>query len=353
MPLVIPVFIPHEGCPHQCSFCNQRRISGQDRGPVSGHDVARTVTTWLARAGGRPGREVQVAFYGGSFTALDPARQEELLRAVAPFLARGLVGSLRLSTRPDAVDPGRLALLGRYRVTLVELGVQSMDDRVLALAGRGHDSGAVVRAVRLLREASLQVGLQLLPGLPGESRRSLMRTTRAVIDLRPDMVRIYPALVLAGSPLARMFHRGRYQPLSLAGAVVRVAWMKSRFAAAGIRVVRMGLQAGPDLEEALVAGPWHPAFGELVQARLMLRRTRQLLARVPAGEQVLLSISSRDQSLFRGQHSANIRRLAQLGLADRFALRLDPEQPRGTVRCLGRKMETRGQGPDEFAPAAG
>ncbi len=343
MPLVIPVFIPHEGCPHRCVFCNQRRISGQAGGPVRGRDVVRTVTTWLARAGDRPGGQVQVAFYGGSFTALEPVRQEELLAAVAPFLAKGLVGSLRLSTRPDAVDPERLALLGRHGVTLVELGVQSMDDRVLARAGRGHDSEAVVRAVRLLREASLQVGLQLLPGLPGETRRSLMRTVERIIGLRPDMVRIYPALVLAGSPLARMYRQGRYRPLTLAGAVVRVAWMKSRFAAAGIRVVRMGLQAGPALEDALVAGPWHPAFGELVESRRMLRRTRQVLARVPAGEQVLLSISSRDQSLFRGQRSANIRRLARLGLADRFVLRLDPEQPRFTLRCLGQGPGARGR----------
>ncbi len=335
MPLVIPVFIPHEGCPHRCVFCNQRRISGRAGGLVRAGDVARIVVTWLERAGERAGDDVQVAFYGGSFTALAPARQAELLGAVSPFLASGRVGSLRLSTRPDAVDHGRIALLKQYRVTLVELGVQSMDDTVLARAGRGHDSRAVHCAVRLLRRASLRVGLQLLPGLPGESRRSLMRTVAQVIALRPDIVRIYPALVLEGSALARMYRQGQYRPLTLAGAVARVAWMKRRLDGAGIRVVRMGLQAGPDLEQGLVAGPWHPAFGELVASRLMLRRTRRLLARVPAGKRAVLSIASRDQSLFRGQRSANIRRLAALGLADRFMLRLDPGQPRFTVRCLG------------------
>ncbi len=332
MPLVIPVFIPHEGCPHRCIFCNQRRISGQVAGPVSGRDVARTVALWLARAGHRPGDDVQVAFYGGSFTGLDPVRQAELLGAVAPFLAEGRVGSVRLSTRPDYIDSGRLALLGRFRVTLVELGVQSMDDAVLARAGRGHGSEDVVRATGLLKEAGMRVGLQLLPGLPGESRRSLMRTVERVVSLRPDVVRIYPALVLAGSELARMYRQGAYRPLGLAGAVARVAWMKRRLAAAGIRVVRMGLQAGPELENALVAGPWHPAFGELVESRLMLRTTRRLLAGVPAGEKVVLSISARDGSLFRGHRSANIARLARLGLADRFVLRLDPDQPRFTVR---------------------
>ncbi len=333
-PLVIPVFIPHEGCPHRCVFCNQRRISGHGAVPVTGRDVARTVTTWLDRAAGRTGGDVQVAFYGGSFTGLEPARQAELLGAVAPFIASGRVGSLRLSTRPDYIDSGRLTLLRRFHVSLVELGVQSMDDAVLVRAGRGHDSGDVVRAVDLLRRASIRVGLQLLPGLPGESRCSLMRTVEQVIGLRPDMVRIYPALVLEGSALARLYRQGRYRPLSLDGAVVRVAWMKRRFAAAGIRVVRMGLQAGPELEDGLVAGPWHPAFGELVEARLMLRQARRLLACVAAGMRVELVISSRDQSLFRGQRSANIRRLERLGLADRFVLRLDPDQPRHTVRCL-------------------
>ncbi len=333
MPLVIPVFIPHEGCPHRCIFCNQRRISGHGSGPVTGREVVRIVSTWLVRAADRAGDDVQVAFYGGSFTGLDRARQAELLGAVAPFLASGRVGSLRVSTRPDYIDPGRLALLRHFHVSLVEVGAQSMDDAVLARAGRGHDSADVVRAVDLLRRASIRVGLQLLPGLPGEGRRSLMRTVDRAIALGPEMVRIYPALVLEGSGLARMYRQGRYQPLSLAGAVVRVAWMKRRFAAAGIRVVRMGLQAGPDLEKGLVAGPWHPAFGELVEARLMLRQTRRLLAGVAAGKRVELVISCRDQSLFRGHRSANIRRLERLGLADRFVLRPDPEQPRYRVRC--------------------
>jgi histone acetyltransferase (RNA polymerase elongator complex component) len=334
--LIIPVFIPHEGCPHRCLFCNQRTISGQAGQPVTAADVRAEIHTWLDRASSGK-HEAQVAFYGGSFTALPRFRQEELLTAAAPFLASGQVRSLRLSTRPDCMNAEQAAFLTVHGVTTVELGVQSMNDKVLAAAARGHTAADTGQAVAVLRQAGLETGIQLLLGLPGDNRTSLRRTVERVIALRPDFVRIYPLLVLRGSGLATLFQQGEYTPFSLGKAVVLAAFMKERFERAGIRVVRMGLQAGSGLEASLLAGPWHPAFGELVSSRLMLRQTRKLLAKA-ATDNVALRISSRDQSVFRGMKSANIRRLEQLGLWRRVTLIADAEQARGTVQEVAAKQ---------------
>ncbi len=331
--LVIPVFIPHEGCPHCCVFCNQRKISGFTEKAVTAADVRTTVHAWLDRDGPAQ-RRVQVAFYGGSFTGLPQVRQQELLGAVAPFLEQGRVQSLRLSTRPDYIDQERVDLLRRYKVSTVELGVQSMDDRVLARAQRGHKAADVAQAVPALRRAGMEIGIQLLLGLSGDTRTTLRQTVEQVIALQPDFVRIYPLLVVRNSELAEQYKRGEYTPLSLDKAVVLAAWMKQHFDQAGIRVVRMGLQAGTELESSLLAGPWHPAFGELVASRLMLRQTRKLLSQAPSEGMVQLRINDRDQSVFRGMKSANIKRLQQLGLWQRVVLGTDSTLPRGTVRVL-------------------
>jgi len=330
-PLVIPVFIPHEGCPHSCVFCNQRRISGTLGAPVSASQVADIVCLWLERGRKRGSSLVQVAFYGGSFTCLPRRRQEELLGAVIPFVERGEVQSLRLSTRPDCVDEEIIDLLRQYRVGTVELGVQSLDDTVLARSARGHRAADVERAAGLLKKGGLELGLQLMIGLPGQSFSSLRRTIARVVELDPDFIRVYPVLVVAGSGLELLYNRGEYRPLSLSRAVLQTAWIKKKVTAHGILVLRMGLQPGPELERSLVAGPYHPAFGELVNGRLMLRQTRRLLARVPAGQRVCLQIAPQDQSVFRGLGRVNIQRLTELGLFDRFTLGENQSQPRGTV----------------------
>ncbi|MDD3619311.1 MAG: radical SAM protein [Desulfobulbaceae bacterium] len=335
MAFVIPVFIPHQGCPHTCVFCNQHTITGlAGPAPVTPDGVRAVIEQWLARSPGRIAGGAQVAFYGGSFTGLPRSRQGELLDGVAPFLEAGRVREIRLSTRPDYIDGPTVDFLRQRGVTIVELGVQSMDQVVLDACGRGHTPGQAVEAVRLLRRGGMQVGLQLMVGLPRETTASFLRTVREAARLQPDFIRIYPVLVLRGSELADMLARGKYRPLSLGGGVVRAARMKEYFAARGIRVVRMGLQAGPELEKWLVAGPYHPAFGEMVNARIMLNRTRRILRDVREGEPVRLSISARDRSTFCGVRSANIARLRDLGLLDRFSLVTDADQPRHTVRVM-------------------
>ena len=330
MPLVIPIFIPHEGCPHCCVFCNQRRISGFIDKPVTADDVQAIVRTWLAREGSGD-RQVQVAFYGGSFTALPMTRQQHLLGAVAPFVEQGRVQTIRLSTRPDYIDYEIVNFLQSHNVSIVELGVQSMDDGVLAASGRGHTADDVEKAVTVLRRSGMELGIQLMIGLPGETRRILMKTVERVIALQPDFVRIYPVLVVKNSELATRYVQGTYRPISLDKAVVMAAWMKKRFDESSIRVVRMGLQAGTELEKSLVAGPWHPAFGELVNSRLMLQKTRKLLAGARPNKKYVMSISDKDQSVFRGMKSKNILRLQALGLSDRFTLKAEPDQMRNTV----------------------
>ncbi|MCW5211571.1 radical SAM protein [Desulfobulbus sp. TB] len=330
---VIPIFIPHEGCPHCCVFCNQRRISGYREKPVTAEAVQAIVQTWLERKGAKRGL-VQVAFYGGSFTGLPQERQKELLEILTPFLEQGKVQELRLSTRPDYIDQERVALLQGYQVSIVELGVQSMQDQVLALAKRGHTAADVVQAVPLLRQAGMEIGIQLMLGLPGDTHITLRQTVEQAIALNPDFVRIYPLLVMQQSELAEQYKRGEYVPLSLEKAVVLAAWMKERFDQAGIRVVRMGLQAGPELEASLLAGPWHPAFGELVASRLMLQQTRRLLTQIPVQKSVQLCINDRDQSVFRGMKSINVKRLQQLGLWQHISLSTDSAVPRGTVRMV-------------------
>lgn len=216
------------------------------------------------------GREVAVAFYGGSFTSLPREDQVRLLQPLQDLLASGEVSSIRVSTRPDALDASAAAFLSASGVRTVELGVQSLDDRVLAEAERGHCAADVERAVSCLKGEGLAVGLQLMPGLPGDTAEISVATLTKALILRPDFLRIYPTLVVAGTALARRYAEGRFSPLTLAEAVRLCKMLLHRALLAGVPVVRMGLQPTKDLERAgtILAGPFHPAFRQLVEAEM-------------------------------------------------------------------------------------
>lgn len=282
---------------------------------------------WLARSRRRP--EVQVAFYGGSFTCLDAEEQIRMLEAVQPFLRCGEVQRIRLSTRPDCLDADVCAFLQRMGVGIVELGVQSLDDRVLRLSQRGHSSEDCRRAVGHLKRAGIEAGVQLMPGLPGDSSLSFLRGVREIIDLAPAFVRLYPVLVVGQSGLAEMYRKGEYRPLTMNRAIALTRRARELFIRAGIRVVRIGLQPSVSLEQELLAGPYHPAFGELVVARDWFRRIRALLGTCPSG-QVTVRIAERDLSAFLGPKRMNIKRLARLGLADRLKIETGKAMQRGT-----------------------
>lgn len=332
-PYIIPFFIPHAGCPHQCVFCNQAEISGRNQ-PVAPEEVGQQIIHTLARRRDHQ-RPVQVAFYGGSFTGLDLLAQRRLLGAVQPFIQSGEVAGIRLSTRPDCLDDIRLELLVESGVTLVELGVQSLDTMVLQRSGRGHSVGQVVEAFRLLRQYGLQVGGQVMVGLPGDSPARSVQTCKTLILLKPDCVRIYPTLVMNHTPLQGLYETGQFQPWSLGKTVVVVAKMKELFAGAGVAVIRMGLQAGESLEENLLAGPYHPAFGELVLSRLFFKAVRHAIFRARAwgGGGLRLTISPRDRSLFMGMAKENYQRLQRGGWLEGVELHVDGGQPRFTVQC--------------------
>ena len=216
-------------------------------------------------------------------------------------------------------------------VETVELGVQSLDDAVLAKALRGHTADDCREAVSYVRRPGLEVGIQLMPGLPGESAPSFFRSIRQVVEPSPAFVRLYPVLVVGNSGLAEIHRLGEYRPLSLNRAVALTRRAKEILTRAGIPVVRIGLQPSVSLERELVAGPYHPAFGELVAARDWLRRIRALFAKIPAGQKLTVRIAARDLSAFLGPKRSNMKRLAGLGLADRLVMETEKNMERGTL----------------------
>jgi histone acetyltransferase (RNA polymerase elongator complex component) len=287
------------------------------------------IAAWLRRPGSQK-KEVQVAFYGGSFTGLPEQMQIDLLLAVRPFIDAGKVASIRLSTRPDYIHEKTAKFLFAHGVRTVELGVQSLDPVVLEKSRRGHTVYHVARAIERLREVPLLVGGQLMVGLPGETVSGAMRGAAQLVLLRPDFVRIYPTLVVQGSGLEVLYTQRAYMPLSLNKAIVLTARLKTIFDEAGIPVIRMGLQPTENLQDNLTAGPHHPAFGELVQSRIMYKKTRKIL-REHRGDKRALSVSAFDESIFRGQKNHNLRSLSHSGLLEGVELVFDADQPRGTI----------------------
>ena len=281
--LVIPLFIPHLGCPHQCVFCNQRAITGSAARLPAPDQIQAEVTRYLSFSK-KHFSTIQISFFGGNFLGLDQPVIVQLLESAAAFVHRGDVGSLRFSTRPDTIIPERLATIAPFPVETVELGVQSMNDTVLSTSLRGHTAADTCRAATLLKNAGYRLGLQMMVGLPGDDTDGTMTTARRLARLEPDFVRIYPTLVLAGSPLARMFRDGRYTPMSLDACTRLVAELYLFFKKKGIQVARMGLQASDGLADpgAILAGPYHPAFGHLVHGEIVLDAIRSTLADMPS-----------------------------------------------------------------------
>lgn len=333
-PFVIPVFISHQGCPHRCIFCNQTKITGCNReegGGVTAEDVRQTINDQLAWPRKNANREVQVAFYGGSFTGLSHRYQEELLGAVRPFIEQGKVQSIRLSTRPDYIQTETGSFLREKGVGVIELGIQSMDPKVLLACHRGHSVEDSIAAVHCLKKSGMRIGVQVMVGLPGETTTGLVDGIKRLADLRPDFARIYPLLILKESGLAGLWLKGDFQPLTLNQAIARTARVKAIFDNASITVVRMGLQETAGLADEILAGPYHPAFGELVLARLMFRKLRALLSKNERTTDRLVRCAAADRSIVQGFQNRNQLRLAALGLLERVEFVFVPDQERFTI----------------------
>ncbi|MBI3813007.1 MAG: radical SAM protein, partial [Nitrospinae bacterium] len=268
---IIPVFIPYSGCPHRCIFCNQKRIAGEVEG-VSIETIGRTIDSWisLSAISYQLSAIRQIAFYGGSFTALPIERQEEILSSGSHYLNDGIVDSIRLSTRPDSISAENLALLKRYGVKTVELGVQSMDNRVLAMSERGHSAEDVRNSSRLLKSYGFKVGIQVMPGLPGDTLESSLYTADEVIKLKPDFVRIYPAVVIKDTGLADLYQKGVFKPLTLYDAIGVCKIMLMKFETNNIPAIRIGLQPTSSLieKDVILDGPFHPALRQLIESEI-------------------------------------------------------------------------------------
>lgn len=304
----IAIFVPHVGCPNQCSFCNQRTISGQQAVPT-GEDAAAICAAALTQCK----RDAEIAFLGGSFTAVPRDYMLELLQAVQPFLGEEKFRGIRISTRPDAINEEILQLLLQYQVTSIELGVQSMNDEILRKNRRGHTVAQVKQAVSLIRNYPFELGLQFMPGLYGDSEESIRATAVDIADLQPDTVRIYPTLVLAGTELADWYRAGYYEPLTLEQAVELCADMLLLFEERHIRVIRMGLHASVSMEEQLIAGPYHPAFRELCESRIFYREALSQLQNREKAKAYHLLTAPAALSKMSGQGGENLRQLREQG----------------------------------------
>lgn len=307
----IALFIPHRGCPHQCSFCNQKRITGQQTQPT-GSDVKAAVETALASGRIDP-QQTEIAFFGGSFTAVEQPYQEELLSAAAPYVKSGAVKGIRISTRPDCVDDRILRFLQAYGVTSVELGAQSMVDSVLMANRRGHTAEQVTAASRLIRAYGFSLGLQMMTGLYTDTADGARYTAQALADLAPDTMRIYPTVVMADTDLALLYRSGQYVPMTLDEAVSLCSELLGFFAQRHIAVIRLGLHSSEELTHRL-AGPYHPAFAELCHSHRFLQSLTVYL-RQEAVPQGTLSIGVHPRFLSKaiGQGKCNLQSLAAMG----------------------------------------
>ena len=311
-PFVIPIFIPHAGCPHRCVFCNQSLITGV-KSQISSVQVRQSVKSFLKYKSARRGR-VQIAFFGGNFLGIEIDEIKRLLAEAAAFIETSRADSIRFSTRPDTIDRARLDIIKNYPVATVELGVQSMDDAVLAQINRGHSSADTVKAVQRLKEFDYEVGVQLMVGLPGDDPGRSLASARQVAELKPDFIRIYPTVVVEGSPLAKLYKEGRYEPLSLQDAVTQVKELYRLFSRKNIPVIRMGLQASDDLEEGstILAGPYHPSFGQLVYSEIFLDMAMSAIKSAPPkGSRIGLRVHPRSVSKMSGQKNGNLKKLRQ------------------------------------------
>lgn len=306
----VALFVPDEGCPHHCSFCNQKTISGKVK-PLEVCEIDAAVETALKNAGCNEG---EIAFFGGSFTAIDINYMTELLQKAYSYVSQGLFKGIRISTRPDCISEEILLLLKMYGVTAIELGCQSMDDEVLRLNRRGHTSADVVTSCSLIRKYGFELGLQMMTGLYGDSVGKSIETAEKIISLRPDTVRIYPTVVLEGTELCELYRKGEYSPQSTEESAELCKKLLMMFEEEKIRVIRLGLHSGGNVEDGFVAGAYHPAFREICESKIYLDKViSQINAQsLPQGK-IEITVGSSFVSMLTGQKKSNIHTLNEMG----------------------------------------
>ena len=310
---IIPIFVPHLGCPNDCVFCNQKSISGQTK-QVTKEDVKNIIEEHLKYI--KKDSKVEVAFFGGSFTGIEEEKQEELLSTAYEYIKQKKVDSIRISTRPDYIDKKILKRLKKYKVKTIELGVQSANDYILKKAGRGHTFEDVVKASKLIRWYGFDLGHQMMVGLPESTTVDEINTAKQLIKLKPKMVRIYPVLVIKNTKLEKDYNDGKYKPLTVTQAVEVCKELVKLFVKKHIEVIRIGLQptdtiTNPDNDKSeVVAGPFHPAFRQLVESGMwydvIVEKIKKLNTKV---KEVVVTVNPADVNNVIGQRKDNINNL--------------------------------------------
>lgn len=291
---IIPLFVPHEGCPHNCVFCNQSRITGEDEN-VTPDIASKTIEEYLETIDYK-NSIVEVSFFGGTFTAINEKKQKDLLKVAKYYKDNGYIKYIRLSTRPDYINSYILDYLKEYGVNIIELGVQSLDEEVLKYSGRGHNIEDVENASKLIKEYGFTLGHQLMIGLPKDDFNKDMNTVLKSIEMKPDIARIYPALVIKDTPMELMYNRGTYKPYTLGEAVEIIQKVYEIYKKNDVNVIRIGLQPTDNITEGkdIVAGPFHPAFRELVESKSIKDMIINIKPKL--GACITIEINSKDLS---------------------------------------------------------
>lgn len=274
---IIPIFVPHLGCPHDCIFCNQRKITNQKQA-VNTQEIIEIIERHLSYFP-ESNKTKEIAFFGGSFTAIDRELMIAYLEIAKSYKDKNIIDEIRLSTRPDCIDQEILDILKAYGVDIIELGVQSMDDQVLEANNRGHDSASVNIASKLIKDNAFVLGHQIMPGLYLDSFEKTIESAKKSIEIGPDIVRIYPTLVVKDTYMEFLFREGLYQPLSLEEAIDISGKLLQMYSKAGINVIRIGLQVTENinLDKDVVAGPFHPSLRQLVEQKIYLDRVKEII----------------------------------------------------------------------------
>ncbi len=326
----VALFVPHLGCPHKCIFCDQRAISGV-REPISREQIENACKT--ASASLHDAENSEIAFFGGSFTAVDKKTQEMCLNAAKPFLGSQF-GGIRISTRPDCIDRDELDFLKSRGVTSIELGAQSMFASVLEMNERGHTPEDTVKASALIREYGFSLGLQMMTGLYGSDTEKDTETARRFVELHPDTVRIYPTVVLKNTRLAELYREKKYMPPSLDESAELCARLLEIFRAAGIRVIRLGLHSGGNVGKDYVAGVYHPAFGEICESIIFRNRAEKVLSVSEKGF-YKIEVNPHDISKMTGQKKSNIKYFGEKGYF--LTVSGNGDVPQGEIRAVSER----------------
>ncbi|WP_131027148.1 elongator complex protein 3 [Clostridioides difficile] len=303
---IIPIFVPHKGCPHDCIFCNQKKITGVST-DVTSEDARNIIEECLETID--KDADVEIAFFGGSFTAIDIDIQKSLLSVAKEYVEKGLVKDIRMSTRPDCIDEDILSMLKEYKTSIIELGVQSLDEKVLLDSIRGHQSEIVYKSSKMIKNSGIKLGLQMMIGLPADTEEKCIFTAKKFVELKPDCVRVYPTLVVKDTGLEKLMEQNKYNPFTLEESVNIVKKVLVLFYVNNINVIRVGLQATDDIQigKAVLAGPYHPAFRELVEADMIKDYLEFVILQNKNIKQMLVKSNTKNISKIIGNKKTNVK----------------------------------------------